>query len=119
MQYKQILKEMKESIGTRDPVEYFDKLTDCLSALFDEIEKLNESNYKFKQLTTLAIKWDPKVASELIIIETKKLSNNKEFYGDLINTLKEAYNANEVTQSYEEFCTFWQDTLGWHPFMEA
>lgn len=110
---------MKESIGTKDPIVFFDMLTDLYAILFEKIEKLEADNHKIKMLSALATKWDPRVASDLLAKEITMLRLQKDVYFDEITKLKQAYADNKVTQSYEEFCSFWQETLGWHPFMEA
>jgi hypothetical protein len=43
---------------------------------------------------------------------------DKETYASEIAQLKQAYSEDKVTQSYPEFCQFWENTLGWHPFID-
>jgi len=119
LDYHTVLKEMKESVGTRDPVEYFDRLTDCLTLLFEKVEKSSEDNYKLKMHQALAIKWDPFLARQILANEISELRTNKEVFFNEITALKKAYSEDVVTQSYEAFCSFWNDTLGWHPFIGA
>lgn len=117
MNRNDILKEMKESIGTKDPIVYFDKFTDVLSLLFDEIEYNKQEAIKMKFLLALAIKWDPKVANNLLTIQINELRSNKDIYFDEISKLKKAFYENKITADYDSFCNFWQETLGWHPFL--
>ena len=35
-----------------------------------------------------------------------------------IELLKAAYKEDKVTQTYNLFVSFWQETLGWHPFID-
>jgi FtsZ-binding cell division protein ZapB len=117
--HNKILKDMKESIGTKEPIEYFDKLTDVLGLLFLQLEELKNENEILKTMSALAIEWDPQVAREMLISEVEKLRSDKDTFFNEISLLKKAYAEDKVTQSYKEFCSFWKDTLGWHPFMES
>lgn len=120
MKREEVLKEMKESIGTKDPIEYFAKLTDVLTLLFDKIDGLEKTVDRLTVHSALAIQWDPRLASDMITKEVKKLREaDKDTYATEILVLKEAWAADKVTQSYDEFCKFWKDTLGFHPFLDA
>lgn len=119
MKREDLLQEMKESVGTKDPLIYFEKLTDVFGLLFDQIEKLESRLKKLEKHTALAIQWDSKIASDMLAKEVVNLrESNKEFYFPEIEALKAAYAQDKVTQSYVEFCEFWQTTLGWHPFLD-
>lgn len=119
MKRQDLLEEMKQSVGTKDPLVYFEKLTDVFNLLFDQIEKLEKHVKKVETHSALAIQWDPKVASDMLTKEVASLrESNKEFYATEIDALKQAYARDEVTQSYATFCQFWQTTLGWHPFLD-
>lgn len=113
-----LLKEMKESIGTKDPVVFFQSMIDVFNLLFDRIDSLESSNHRLQTNTALAIQWEPKVASNLLSKQIDILRQDKETYFTELSALKIAYGENKVTQSYAEFCKFWVDTLGWHPFLD-
>jgi hypothetical protein len=117
MNHKKLLEEMKESIGTRDPVIYFDKLTDLLSSLFQKLEKNEVELKRSKYLLSLAINWDAKIASAYIAYQINELRENKDIYFNEISLFKEAYTKDLVTQNSKDFCDFWQSVLGWHPFL--
>ena len=119
MNHKKLLLEMKEGIGTKDPIVYFDKLTDVLGLLFLQLEELKKENEMLKTMSALSIEWDAQVAREMLISEIEKLRSDKDTFFKEISLLKQAYSEDKITQSYKEFCSFWKDTLGWHPFMEA
>ena len=118
MKRQDLLKEMKESVGTKDPVVFFDKMVDVFYLLFDKIGSLEIYLKRNSILTSLAIQWDPKIAASMLVVQISTLRQDKMMYHSEISLLKDAYAKNEVTQSYEEFCNFWIDTLGWHPFLE-
>lgn len=120
MKREDVLKEMKESIGTKDPIEFFSKLTDVFTLLFDRIDGLERTVDRLTLQSALAIQWDPRLASDMIAKEVKKLRDaDKETWATEILVLKEAYASDKVTQSYDEFCKFWRETLGFHPFLDA
>lgn len=119
MKREDVLKEMKESVGTKDPVEYFAKMTDVLNLLFDRIDSLESGINRVKTQSALAIKWDPGVASNMLAKQVEALRlRDKDAYFVEISALKKAFAEDEVTQNYDLFCTFWRDTLGWHPFLD-
>lgn len=119
MKREVLLKEMKDSVGTKDPVEYFAKMADVFSLLFDHIDSLQKDVTRSKMLMALAIHWEPRVASVMIADEVTKLRLNKDVYVSEITALKQAYADDVVTQSYDSFCNFWVGTLGWHPFLDS
>lgn len=118
MDRKALLKEMKDSIGTQEPIVFFAKMVDVFNLLFERIDELEtevkESNLK----AALAIQWEPKVARAMITAQIDTLRVNKDDYVEEISKLKKAFIEDKVTQSYHEFCYFWEDTLGFHPFLE-
>lgn len=119
MKREDLLKEMKDSVGNKDPIVFFDKMTDALNLLFDRIDILKISVDKLKTQTALAINWDAKIAADIIANEVKALQAiDKVLYENEIAMLRVAYATDTVTQSYKEFCEFWQNTLGYHPFLE-
>lgn len=113
-----LLKEMKESIGTKEPVVFFEKMIDVLGLLFDRIDQLDASNQKLQVYAALAIHWEPKVASDLLAKQIEVLRKDRDTYFNELSALKKAYAENTVTQNYPDFCRFWLDTLGWHPFLD-
>src|ERR1039458_10317110 len=115
MKREDVLKEMKASVGTKDPVEFFQKLTDVLGLLFDRIDRLENTVHRIRTQSALAIKWEPKVASNLLSKQVTILRQDKETYFSEIAALVKAFAEDEVTQNYDLFCEFWTNTLGWHP----
>lgn len=119
MKREDLLKEMKECIGSKDPIEFFDKLTDMFSVLFDKLDKLEADNKRLQLQTALAISWEPRVASKLISNQVNILrARDRDSFDLEIQALKVAFAEDVVTQSYELFCDFWVDTLGYHPFLD-
>jgi hypothetical protein len=118
MKREDVLKEMKESVGTKDPIEFFAKLTDVFTLLFDQIDHLENTVNRIKTQSALAINWEPKVASDMLAKQVAALRQDKDTYATEISALKQAYAEDKVTQSYEAFTQFWLDTLGWHPFLD-
>src|SRR5574338_275445 len=117
MKREELLKEMKESIGTKDPIEFFDKLTDVLGILFDRIDQLESTVKKASTTTVAASHWDPRLASDMLSAEVQKLrAADKDVWSNEISALKLAYAEDKVTQNYEDFVKFWQGILGFHPF---
>lgn len=118
MNRENLLKEMKDSVGTKDPVEFFSKMTDVFNLLFDHLESLEANIHRLKIQSALSIKWDPKVASDLIDKQIQVLRKNKDVFSTEIHSLKQAYTENKITQSYDQFCEFWLEVLGYHPFLD-
>lgn len=118
MKREDLLKEMKESVGTKDPIEFFAKLPDVLTLLFDRIDQLEDTLARVKRQSALAINWEPKVAADMLARQVQVLRSDKDTYATEITALKRAFAEDKVTQSYAEFTTFWQETLGWHPFLD-
>lgn len=121
MNRETLLKEMKESIGTKDPIEFFAKMVDVFTVLFDRIDQLEDNLQLVKTQSALAIQWEPKVASNMIADQVNKFRNSldREIYETEISALKKAFAEDLVTQNYADFCQFWQDTMGWHPFLDG
>ena len=119
MKREDLLKEMSELIGTKDPVVFFGKMVDMFSMMFDTVERLEKDLKRVKTQSALAIQWEPKVASDMLAKQVNVLrSQDKDAFASEITELKRAFTEDIVTQSYKEFCTFWEDTLGWHPFLD-
>ncbi len=113
-----LLKELKESIGNKDPILFFEKFVDVFSLLFDKIDRLEKKVKLVQNNSALAIKWEPKLAADMLVKEIEVLRKDKDTYASEISELKRAYAEGEVVKDYVSFCTFWQDTLGWHPFLD-
>lgn len=118
MKREDLIKEMKGACGTKEPVEYFTRLADVFTMLFDRIDHLEKSVSRVRTQSALAIQWEPKVASDLLAKQVDILRQDKDTYFQEIDALKKAFSEDKVTQSYSDFCAFWQETLGWHPFMD-
>lgn len=118
MKKDDLLKEMKESIGTKDPLVFFDKMVDVFTLMLNDIDLLNKNLKRIKTQSALAIKWEPKVAADMLAKEVSTLREDKEIYAVEISALKKAHLEDLVTQNYNDFCKFWEDTLGWHPFLD-
>ena len=117
MDRKTLLKEMKDSIGTQEPIVFFDKMVSVLTLLFDRIEKLEADVGEARMNAVLAIQWEPKVARAMINDQIDILRADKDNYLEELSQLKKAYIEDKVTQSYSDFCIFWEETLGFHPFL--
>lgn len=119
MNRQALLDEMKSSVGTQAPVVYFEKLTEMFGMLFDHIDKMEGELRQVRTQSALAIQWEPKVAANMIAEQIDKLKEaDKDMYASEIAALKVAYAEDKVTQEYLSFCQFWQNTLGFHPFLD-
>lgn len=118
MNHKDLLKEMRDSVGQKDPVVFFEKMVSVFEAMFDKLDNLEADMERVKTNSALAIQWEPKVASEMIIKQTDILRQDKDTYHAEISALKAAYATGTVVLTYDRFCNFWLDTLGWHPFLD-
>ena len=118
MKREDLLAEMKSSVGTKDPIVFFDKLVDVFTLLFNHIDKLEFRLARIKIQSALAIQWEPRVASNMLAKEVDILREDKDTYFQEITALKQAMLEDKVTQDYNSFCKFWLDTLGWHPFLD-
>lgn len=121
-----LLKEMKESIGTKDPEVFFTKMTDVFSLLFDELQSLNEELTRVKLNSAMAIHWDERIALKMIDDEIQHMRlTGKDpllggnIYQDEINAFQMTYMGSDTVKSYTTFCKYWQEILGYHPFLEA
>ncbi len=126
MNRQDLLKSMRESIGTQSPEVYFSKLTDLFSLLFDRIDSLEEDLERVKLNSTMAIHWDERVAMKMVddeIVHMEKTGKDPMLGGNIyaqeITWLKGIYLNRVPLQNYENFCRYWQDVLGYHPFLEA
>lgn len=118
MKREDVLKDMKDSVGTKDPVEFFQKLTDVLGLLFDRIDRLENTVHRVKTQSALAINWEPKVAAHMLSKQVDILRRDRDSYFEEITAFKKAFAENVITQNYDSFCNFWVETLGWHPFLD-
>lgn len=118
MDRKKILEDMKNSVGTKNPIEFFKQFVDIFNLLFDELDSVNDKLNKIKIQSALAIKWEPRLASMLLSNQIEILRADKETYHEVLSEFKKAYAEDVITQSYDVFCVFWQEQLGYHPFLE-
>ena len=117
MKREDVLKEMKEMVGKKDPIEFFGKMVDMFGLLFDQIDHLRSDLIAVRVNSALAIQWEPKLASDMLSAQVDILRGDKETYFNELSALKKAFAEDKVTQSYQQFIAFWQETLGWHPFL--
>lgn len=118
MKRQELLKQMKESIGTKEPIEFFDNMVEVFNILLDKIDSLESNLNRVKTHSALAIQWEPRVANDMLVKQIAILREDKESYHDELTKLKKASVENIVTLDYNTFCNFWMDTLGWHPFLD-
>jgi hypothetical protein len=118
MKREDLLADMRKTIGTQDPIHFFDKMVDVFNLLFDRIDELKFDVNKANIKATLAIQWEPKLASTMLTNMINDLRQDKETYFEEISQLKKAFVEDRVTQNYNDFCTFWEETLGYHPFLD-
>lgn len=126
MNKEDVLKEMKESVGTKDPEIFFSKMVDLFSLLFDKIDSLSKDLERVQLNSTMAIHWDERLAMKMVNDEIQHMratgkdhASNLNIYSNEIYSLQCVYKDSSVIKNYVEFCKFWQDTLGYHPFLEA
>lgn len=118
MKREDLLAEMKACIGTQEPVVFFGKMVDTFELLFNRIDQLMFEVRKANIKATLAIQWEPKLASTMIANMINDLRSDKDTYFEEITALKKAFVEDQVTQNYKDFCSFWEETLGYHPFLD-
>lgn len=117
MDRKKLLQEMRDCVGTQNPVVFFEKMIDVFTLLFDRIDSLEGDLKEARMNAALAIQWEPRVAQAMLTEQINILREDKDTYFDEITKLKQAFVEDKVTQDYSTFCTFWQETLGFHPFL--
>lgn len=119
-----LLEDMRSSIGTKDPLVFFSCLVDVFDHLFNQIDDLKKELKSVQLNSTLAIQWDSKVAKNLIdeeIMVLRKIGKQDDgtnFWEPEIKALQETYMQGKNIDDYVSFCAFWQDLLGYHPFLE-
>jgi len=118
MDRKTLLKDMKDSIGTREPIVFFEKMIDVFNLIFEQNERLEKELAATRMNATLAIQWEPKVARAMITDQIGVLRADKDNFVEEISKLKIAFFEDKVTQNYNDFCSFWEETLGFHPFLD-
>src|SRR5208282_3423057 len=89
--HEYLLKYMKESIGTKDPIEFFDRMTDVFSLLFGRMDQVQKDLDRLKLHSALAINWEPKVAANMLAKQVHVLRQDKDVYTDEISAFKQAY----------------------------
>ena len=117
MDKEQILKDLKESVLNKEPIEYFGKLAETLELLFSKIQNLENNLNQVKVQSALAIQWEPKVAADMLNKQIEVLRKDKDLYKTEISAFKKAVIEDIITQNYSSFCVFWQMILGFHPFL--
>lgn len=125
MTKEDLLKEMRDCVGYKEPIGFFRKMVDVFILIFEKldsiekkIETLETSTDRIRVQSALSIQWEPKVAADMLCKQIDILRKDKDTYHKEISDLKKAYTEDRVTQNYHDFCKFWQDTLGWNPFLE-
>lgn len=124
MNHIDLLKDMKDGIGTKDPIVFFEKMVDVFSLLFEKVDKL-ESDVanvqstleKVKNNSALSIQWDERLADDMLLDQIKILREDKETYHAELSAFKKASMEGVVTKTYLSFVEFWLNTLGCHPFL--
>lgn len=118
MDRKSLLKEMKDSVGTQEPIVFFAKMVDVFDLLFNRIDELEDELKEANLKAALAIQWEPRLAAGMLADKIQILRQDKDTYAEEISQLKKAFVEDKVTQNYDEFCAFWKEALGYHPFLE-
>ena len=118
MKREDLLKEMKDMIGKKDPIVFFESMVTVFGLLFDRIDQLENNLKLVKNQSALAIQWEPKVAASMLAEKIQLLKADSDTYFTELVELKKAYTEDRITQNYNEFCEFWQNTLGYHPFLD-
>lgn len=118
MNREELFSDMKNSIGIQEPIVFFKKMTDVFELLFDKLDDMEIELKKANLKAALAIQWEPKMAGMMLSTMISELRQDKETYFNEISKLKQAALENKVTQNYNDFCTFWEEVLGWHPFLD-
>ena len=117
MKREDLLLEMRKSIGSQEPIYFFEKMVDVFNLLFDRLDRLEFELKKVNTKAALAIQWEHRVASTMLSDMIRDLRQDTDTYFEEISKLKKAFAEDKVTQSYQDFCNFWQEVLGWHPFL--
>lgn len=118
MKREDLLADMRKCCGTQEPVVFFEKMVDVFTLLFDRIDQLESDLSQVKTNSALGIQWEPREASTMLARQINILREDKETYFEELAALKKAFVEDRVTQNYMDFCNFWMDTLGWHPFLD-
>ena len=118
MKREDLLKEMRDSIGKDLPVDFFAKFVDVFTILFDKIDHLEKEIKATKRNTTLAIAWEPKIAADMLVKQIDVMRNDKDTYAVELVEFKRAYAEGRVVMRYDTFCEFWNNILGYHPFLQ-
>lgn len=118
MKREDVLKDMKNMVGQKDPVVFFEKMVDAFSLLFDQLDDLKNELNRVKVNSALSIQWDSRVANDMLAKQIEILRQDKDTYHAELSACKEAYARGTATSSYSHFVNFWLDTLGWHPFLD-
>lgn len=117
MNREDLIKDMRECIGEKEPIEFFNHMVTAFDKLFCEIESLNKEVLDLKTRSALSIQWESKVAASMLSDRIAEMRGN-DLYKTEVAELKKAYAEDRVTQNYHDFCEFWLNTLGYHPFLD-
>ncbi len=123
MNRQDLIKEMRASIGTKDPVIFFEKMIDLFDALFEEMTFIRSEVQDTKNFMALAIKWDAKVANSMLVRTIMELrvkgddGTNINIFHEEISVLKKLMITGEMTVDYDTFVKKFTEILGYHPFL--
>lgn len=123
MNRQDLIKEMRASIGTKDPVVFFEKMIDLFDALFEEMTFIRSEVQDTKNFMALAIKWDAKVANSMLVRTIMELrvkgddGTNINIFHEEISVLKKLMITGEMTVDYDTFVKKFTEILGYHPFL--
>jgi hypothetical protein len=124
-QMSDLIHKMNETIGAKEPIEYFKFLTQAIEMLIDDnivqreiIQDMRAELHRVKTQSALAIQWEPRVAANMMSKQIDVLRQDKDTYFQELESFKKAFVEDRVTQNYHDFVKFWTETLGWHPFLE-
>lgn len=124
MNRQDLLKQMKDSVGTKEPTAFFTQMVDAFDLLFDKIDVLEKEIKRAQLNSVLAIHWDQRIADTMVndeIVYLRKMGKQADginLYVDEIDMLQKAYMDKLAISDYSRFCKFWQELLGYHPFLE-
>ena len=123
MNRQDLIKEMRASLGTKDPVVFFEKMIDLCDALFEEMTFIRSEVQDTKNFMALAIKWDAKVANSMLVRTIMELrvkgddGTNINIFHEEISVLKKLMITGEMTVDYDTFVKKFTEILGYHPFL--
>lgn len=96
MTREDLIKNMRDCIGEKEPIEFFNHMVTVFDRLFDEINSLNKEVQDLKTRSALSIQWEPKVAANMLSDRISEMRGN-DLYKDEVVELKKAYAEDRVT----------------------